>query len=214
LPKARVYDAPKWLDEESFVITTDLAAPPGDDMPSIVRRVLEDRFGLVTHQETRDLPVYALVLANSDGSLGPNLRPTAGTCFDREAWRAAGFPRDWVGGQRTPTCGVWETSPLRSWVAGIEMPRFASEMRHMFDPIVRRDVVDQTGLTGAYDIDVDMFQPAAIMMGLHPPITPILEAYGLSSFPTALRQQLGVQLVDATAPGEVIVIDSADRPAN
>ena len=41
---------------------------------------MKDRFKLVTHQETRELPIYNLVLARSDGRLGPALKESSAEC--------------------------------------------------------------------------------------------------------------------------------------
>jgi len=44
------------------------------------RALVEDRFKLRTHRETRELPVYALVLARTDGRLGPQLIASKSDC--------------------------------------------------------------------------------------------------------------------------------------
>ena len=49
-------------------------------MQVAIRNLLKDRFKLVTHQETRELPVYNLVLARSDGRLGPALKESSAEC--------------------------------------------------------------------------------------------------------------------------------------
>ena len=65
--------------------------------------LLAARFTLTTHIDKRDLPVYALVRARSDGRPGPRLRPATGKC----AWLAAAVPRgetlnpDCIGGLTT-----------------------------------------------------------------------------------------------------------------
>jgi uncharacterized protein (TIGR03435 family) len=49
----------------------------------VLRDLLADRFRLIAHQETRELPAYRLVLARKDGPLGPQLREsTGGDCVD------------------------------------------------------------------------------------------------------------------------------------
>lgn len=52
----------------------------GKELPQLLRTLLVERFTLKTHTETRELPVYDLVLARSDGRLGPELRPSTSEC--------------------------------------------------------------------------------------------------------------------------------------
>ena len=65
-----------------------LKSPAAPGQPSAealtLRSLLEDRFQLTTHRETREVPVYALVLARSDGRLGPHIRrPATDFCAQR-----------------------------------------------------------------------------------------------------------------------------------
>ena len=227
IPKARVLGGPRWLDDETSRIVVTLDAPPAaDEMPSIVRQALEDRFQLQTHLETRDLPVYALVMARADGAPGPNLRLTTIDCFDVQAWIDAGQPpreprRD---AQRQPVCGEesWDSTISRTSYVAITMPELAATLGGVGSarpgapdrdwPDGARDVVDRTGLTGRFDADIHAFLPAAALMGRYPLFKVLLEPLGLPSMETALERQLGLALEDATAPYDVIVVDSARRP--
>jgi uncharacterized protein (TIGR03435 family) len=83
---------PPWINSDRFDIE---AKPEGGQMSpqviqSVFRQILEDRFGLKTHKETRDLPIYAMVLARSDGRLGPNLKLSSEECSTRMATRGRG----------------------------------------------------------------------------------------------------------------------------
>ena len=55
------------------------------DVPAMLRALLAERFKLVVHTEVRESPVYELVLARSDGRLGPALRKAAIDCEAAEA---------------------------------------------------------------------------------------------------------------------------------
>ena len=46
----------------------------------LVKTLLADRFKLKTHMETRELPIYALMVARSDGKLGPDIKPSTSDC--------------------------------------------------------------------------------------------------------------------------------------
>lgn len=232
VPDARVLGGPTWIDDETFRLAVPLAqAPAADELPGIVRDVLESRFNLRTHGERRALPVYALVMARADRVPGPSLRVSTAECFDVQAWIAAGMPQDAnsgpprpgrpTTGQRRIVCGeeTWDSSISRSEYVGITMAQFASEMRglHRISPRSMggsdRDVVDRTGLPGRYDVEIRAFLPAAALMAHVPIFKTLFEPLGLPSMPTALEQQLGLTLEDSTAPGDVIVIDHAERPS-
>jgi uncharacterized protein (TIGR03435 family) len=79
------------------------------------------------------------------------------------------------------------------------MARLASELS-----IVGRQVIDRTGLAGAFDVDLEWTPDA-------PGAAPSPDA-GPSIF-TAIQEQLGLKLEPATAPLEVVVIDSAEQPS-
>lgn len=73
--------APDWVATDRFEIVARASAdvPPaavGGIPPEalMLRSLLEDRFRLSVHRETREMPIYALVLARADGRLGPRLR--------------------------------------------------------------------------------------------------------------------------------------------
>ena len=92
---------PAWITSDRFNIE---AKPEGGGpmspqvLQSIFRQILEDRFALKVHKETRELPIYALVLARSDGKLGPNLTLSSPECSTRMSARGRGPAPDGRGG--------------------------------------------------------------------------------------------------------------------
>jgi uncharacterized protein (TIGR03435 family) len=89
----QVVGGPAWINSDRF----DMEAKPEGGGPmtpqvlqSVFRQILEDRFALKVHRETRELPIYALMLARSDGRLGPNLTLTSEECATRMASRGRG----------------------------------------------------------------------------------------------------------------------------
>ena len=211
LPGSRILGGPAWIDTETFDLSTTLdSAPAAEEMPGVVRELLERRFNLSAHEETRDFPVYALVIARPDGAVSPNLQPSTSDCFDQQAWIAAGRPRLQTSELRS-FCGVWDNGLDGVFAQKVTMAEFAEYLSRP-GPILNRPVVDRTGLDGTFDVRLDVFMPAIAAMGQRPALALALEPLGLRALPTALQEQLGLKLEDATAPSRVLVIDRADRP--
>ena len=105
---------PDWIDSARFDITAKatfepkpapVGAPPGD-MEQMVQTLLAERFNLQVHRETREMPIYALVLARRDGQMGPRLRREADVC--------AAFRNAKAGGEKPP-----ENTAARGRPAGV-----------------------------------------------------------------------------------------------
>ena len=93
--RREISGGPDWIDSERFDVEAKiddgqagnlgrLYLPDGKGSPGLayqmVKTLLTDRFKLVVHSETRDRPVYALVLARADGRMGPQLQRSAVDC--------------------------------------------------------------------------------------------------------------------------------------
>jgi uncharacterized protein (TIGR03435 family) len=214
LPTSRVIGGPAWLDAESFdLVTTVDHVPAADETPAIVRQLLEDRFALRVHEATTEVPVFALEMARPDGSLGPNLQPATAECFDQKGWVAAGAPvrGPLPQGQRTVICGEWNGGVSHDRVLGITMDEFAARLLHNLAPGAP-DVINRTGLEGPYDVSLEYFKPAAMVMGLKPSVAPALRVAGFQSVGDALESQLGLKLVPTTTQVPAIAIDEIQRP--
>src|SRR5215471_3581702 len=101
LPDFQIAGAPKWLETDRFDIVAkavgDPAPGPNGPPPlmfEMLRSLLEERFHLKVHNELKDVPVYALMLARPDGKLGPKFRQTDVDCaaMMREAIARGGPP--------------------------------------------------------------------------------------------------------------------------
>jgi uncharacterized protein (TIGR03435 family) len=79
---ARVTGGPDWVNRTAYAVE-GLAHEPATQrqFQAMLRTLLEDRFGLKIHTETKEGNIYALVLDGSDGKLGPNVLPWDGSCF-------------------------------------------------------------------------------------------------------------------------------------
>jgi uncharacterized protein (TIGR03435 family) len=218
----QVVGGPDWAGTDRFDIVAKApdGAPP-EQTRAMVRTLLEDRFKLVVHMETRDTPIYALVRARTDG-LGPNLKASAMDCGPIRAQRAAATAdaARARGGRIAvpPPPGPTEQVVCQMRVSGrggptlnyrggnITMPALANALR----PYVGREVVDRTGLTGEFDFDLQFSAPpttAQTDAGI--PVAPLDDA---ASIFTALEEQLGLKLESTRGPVELMVIDSAERP--
>ena len=77
-----VIGGPDWIDEDRFDIEAraDVERITREVLRPMWRNLLADRFTLQAHMETRDFPIYELVMARDDGRLGPQLRAAAVDC--------------------------------------------------------------------------------------------------------------------------------------
>ena len=221
----QIIGAPDWVSTDRFDIEgrfDPAAAPPGPPpqvprMLLMMRALLSDRFGMVAHTETREMPILALRLLRADGRLGPQLKPSAADCAALNAARGrgpAGGPpppgTPFSLGER-PACG--DRMAFGQLLAGgMPISRLATQT---LSQLTGRIVVDRTGLTGGYDIDLtwtptpDQLPPGPPPPGVElPPIDPTGP-----SLSTALQEQLGLRLDAERGPVEVLVIDRFQRPA-
>ena len=182
----QIADAPSWVDAARFDINAtsdrDLrdARPwtPGAPYLAVqlmMQSLLADRFRLVAHFEEREAPGYGLVL-NRDG--------------DRRGLVPARTPCD--GG-----CGM-RPAPGRLTARGVPLPTLAE----FLSQVTGRLVVDASGITGSFDIDL-RWSPEGQPLG----------DTDLPSIFTALQEQAGLRLEPRRAPLKMLVIDSIARPA-
>ena len=73
--------APGWINTERYSIRATLPTGVSPAAMSVVLlNLLKDRFQLATHLDTREPPIFHLVMARGDGRPGPNLKPTSAEC--------------------------------------------------------------------------------------------------------------------------------------
>jgi uncharacterized protein (TIGR03435 family) len=162
----------------------------------MVRALLGDRFALRAHVETQDGPVYALRVARRDGTLGPNLHRTAVDCA---ALIASGQAGPVVDGRSLCT----GTQSLAGRTRTLRMRALpVAQLAEMLAIAAGRDVMDQTSLEGAFDAELEW---------THDTLAQPDANTGVSVF-TAVREQLGLELVPERGPVKMLVIDSVDRP--
>ena len=208
---------PGWAANERYDIVAKAAGDPApvaagtpDPMILMMRRLVQERFKLSVHRETRELPIYALVLAKP-GTLGQDLHRSTTDCMAlingaRAAARAGGPPPvSPTSADGRPLCGT-RVGPGTIAAGGIRMGQFVDTASRL----VARTVVDRTGLAGAFDFQVTFTpDPSQLPPGAGP--SPSVDPNAPSFF-TALQEQLGLKLESTRGPVEVLVIDQLDRP--
>ena len=189
--RTQLAGGPEWVESDKFdVLARASEDVSGDQLRQMVRALLADRFRLIVHTETREQPIYALVHAGNDRRLGASVKAST---------------RDCSGG--SSPCGVNMTTDGRGGAlraTAVPLTEFAVTLSGLVDRIV----VDRTGLTGAFDIELrftrDNLQPA------DPSARGI--AGDAPSIFAALPEQLGLKLESQRGRVEFVIIDTVDRP--
>jgi len=183
---------PAWLASDRFDIVAkiDRRLEPGPDgrrpelVPTVMKAILEDRFRGKVHREMRERPAYALRLARADRTLGSGLKISTIEC-----------PTIVIGAPQPPDpvrwCGFRNGAGLIR-AQHVTIGQIASVLAGM--PLVGRAVVDRTGLTGNYDLQIS-----------------VTTEEGASIF-TVLREQTGLTLQAENASVPVLVVDQAQHP--
>jgi len=209
----QIVGAPSWLQSERY----DLIAKAPDGRPAdsggtagpgplqfMLRNLLADRFKLKVHTETREMPIYALVLSRGDGKLGPKLQPSTVECGAPGRGRGAALPSGGLSLENLPSCSILATAASVGG-KGLPLTQLASNLSQR----VGRTVVDRTGLTGRYDFLVEHTpDPPA---GAAPPGGPPADPDRPSIY-AALQEQLGLKLDAQRGAVDVLVVDAIERP--
>ncbi len=180
---------PEWADTDHFDI---LALTPGEARPSqpeqmaMLRTLLADRFKLSFHREEKEFSIYALEVAKG----GPKLNKSTAPANDPAQLLSTVYP------QRIHL-------PAKNATMG----DFASLLQRA---LLDRPVVDQTGLTGRYDFDLD-WAPDETQFGGEVPVAPA-DAQAPPFF-TAIQQQIGLRLEATRGNVQAFVIDHAEPPS-
>jgi uncharacterized protein (TIGR03435 family) len=203
---------PAWVQSPSTLWDID-ATFQGSDVPAVaeqqamVRHLLESRFALRISEETRTVPAYALVIARSDGRLGPALLKSELDCAS-PGRRSASFlamATPQAPGLR-PACGT-RLDPQRDlMLAGnARLADVVPEFTHM----MRRPIIERTGLTDRFDFSLQVNVRQYFTTTAGP-----ARASDAPSLPTALGDQLGLRLDSITTPAAVKVIEHVELPEN
>jgi uncharacterized protein (TIGR03435 family) len=191
LKQFQLEGGPKWIDDfsdEKFDVSAKAAGPvTSDELMLMLQGLLEDRFKLTYHRETRQLPTYALVIAKK-GVLGPNLREPDPDI--RQLYPVLGSPS----GMTAVNATMQDLASSLSRVSG------------------GRLVQDRTGLTSRFAFTLTFVPDPGTLP--RPPGLPLppLPADGPSLF-QALQEQLGLKLESEKGPVEIMIVDRVQRPS-
>ncbi|MFZ0819194.1 MAG: TIGR03435 family protein [Candidatus Acidiferrales bacterium] len=197
---------PAWARSEGYVIDARMDASTADALKKLsesdlyrarqqmLQALLADRFGLAVHRESRELPVYSLVIAKGGFKLNPTPpeKVSQGGSGGSVGWSQSGRGGGKITGQAIPIVALTES----------------------LTQILGRTVLDKTGLRDFYDVTL---QWAISDSGQAPVVdsgggAPSSEPAGPTIF-IAIQEQLGLKLESGKGPVEIIVIDHVEKPS-
>lgn len=195
----RIFGYPDWVEKERFDVTATYSPDRQRQVRQMLQTLLEERFSLRVHREMRELPVYELVKARTDGQLGPGLRASTVNCAP--------------GADNRSPCTVNFREGL---IRGVGIGWGNGETLGLNIGVWDRPIVDKTGLSGAFDIDLEWTPDPAQARSTDSAaraVAAIAATPGerVSIF-TALQEQLGLRLQPARAGLEVLILDRLERP--
>jgi uncharacterized protein (TIGR03435 family) len=190
----------------------------------LLKNLIVERFQLKFHFEPREMSHYDLVLARSDGRLGPELKPSKSDCSNEDELNAQRGDAALTGnlGALVPKPGEFLSCTIAPNLAGgpmnLSLHGDGQEIKTLADLLSQftgKYVRDKTGLTGRYDFDMKLDLQALLglvqKLGINVPTGALPPSDG-SSVMTALNEQLGLKLESTRGPVDVLVIDSVETP--
>jgi uncharacterized protein (TIGR03435 family) len=185
---------PNWANEQSFSVaakpTEGFSALPSaenrEQVRLMMRAMLADRFHLQVHKETRQKPIFKLEVAKG-GIKIREVDPPVPPATEGNVYAVMGDGRVRINGKKSTMAGVAK----------------------MLSVALKRPVVDETGLTSYYDLDMKWNDPDA--PGGQPRVTGFgAENAGLLN--SILQDELGLRLTNANGPVEYWVVDHVEPP--
>ena len=188
---------PAWVNSARYTIR---AAGPfsGSQLKSILQALLEDRLKLKIHHSARTAPVYVLTVAKD----GPKLKH-----FEKGGCTPLGLPtssqlyRNKAQSEPGQKPGCYQATLINGPKMALDMrPTTLDEFSHHLEIALGWPVINQTGITGMFDLYLEFAIDRATTSG------------EISIF-AALQDQLGLKLEPTTGSGDLIVIDHIERPS-
>jgi uncharacterized protein (TIGR03435 family) len=205
---ALLVDAPDWMRTLRVDVVAKASTPaPVSTLQRMLQPLLAEYFKLTVHRDKRDMDVLTMVVA-TPGRLGPRLQKNVGC--DDVVGTPGGFARAPDGApDQKGTCGILPGGAGRILARGLDMPGLAA----FIGTVPGRMVIDRTGLTGRFDVDLtytpSAFTAEALAQRPGAAVPPGVDPSG-PPLATALQEQLGLKLEPARAPVDVLVVDHAE----
>ena len=205
----QVSGGPDWATSNRYDINAKAKGNANfEQMRPMLQTLLEDRFQLALHRGSKELPVYALVVAKGGIKLKASRKEN---CVTRDPKIPSKPP---VLGEKIPTfCGGMATSPRSLNGTAISMEQLTTALSNT----MQRTVIDRTGFSDPFDVHLqwtqDQSTPGFYAPGLAPPASALpTDGSGPTIF-TVLQEQLGLRLESTKGPVMILVIDHAERPS-
>jgi len=186
----QISGVPGWIDSERYDIEAkaDGKTGPKQMAEPMLQALLQERFKLKVHRETKELPIYVLTVAKS----GLKIQPAKeGSCVTPEPGKPAA-----PGQRQSAFCGFHVIGRGRYDATYTTAPALATDL----SVLLRRTVVDETALTEAFDVHL-RFAPEDAPDSNSPSIF------------TTVQEQLGLKFESGKGPVEVLVIDQVEKPS-
>jgi uncharacterized protein (TIGR03435 family) len=196
LQRSRILGGPDWINYDRYDIEAKAAENANRaQLMAMLQDLLEDRFRLRVHRETRETPVYYLVVDKGGHRLAS---PQNSECSSADSPPPSGRSDS-----ASAPCGQMRILPFTSGarMEGDRVP--VGELIRVLAVAVDRPVLDKTSLTGLFDIRLRFID--------EPPGAPPPDSLGPTVF-AALREQLGLRLEPSKGPVEFLVVDHVEHP--
>lgn len=204
-----ILGAPGWADSSRYDFDAKVAGSDLDILKkltseqrrSMLLPALADRFKLKVHNETKQLPVFELVVAKGGSKL-------------KEATPGDTYANGIKGTDGTGHAGMMRMGPGQLTGQGVPIATLVNLLAQQ----LRQTVIDKTGLTGTYDLDLTWTpDPGSSPMfkgndGAPPRADSAPDSAGPSIF-TAIQEQLGLKLQSVKGPVETLVVDHIEMPS-
>jgi len=203
----QIAGGPSWMNTDTYDINAKASGNVGpEQMRPLLRTLLEDRFKLIVHHETKEMPVYELY--PTKGGFKSELSKDA-SCVSPDP---KNLPKP---GEPLPHfCGNIGVGPHSIEAYSIPMNRFVAAL----SSVLGRVVIDETGIKDKVTIHLEFATDELNGSltrggpGESASASPATDTSKPSIF-AAVQEQLGLKLESTKAPGDILVVDQLERPS-